>query len=134
MGKMVADSWIKNISLKATENFRDITGRAEKIDWINNERESFAVYLVDGEDSMRKFNLLSGGEQVAVALSIRAAMATLMSDANFSIFDEPTNNLDMERKLALADSLDKILKGCRQNIIVTHDDTFREMAQNVIEL
>ncbi len=134
MGKMVADSWIKNIALKATENFRDITGRPEQIDWINNEKESFAVYLTDGKGMERKFTILSGGEQVAVALSIRAAMATLMSDANFSIFDEPTNNLDMERKLALADSMDKILKGCRQNIIVTHDDTFREMAQNVIEI
>ena len=134
MGKMVADKWIKNIALKATENFREVTGRPERIEWINNDRESFAVYLSDGEEFKRKFTVLSGGEQVAVALSIRAAMATLMSDADFSIFDEPTNNLDMERKLALADSMDKILRGCRQNIIVTHDDTFREMAQNIIEL
>ena len=47
---------------------------------------------------------------------------------------EPTNNLDSERRKSLADSIGEILKNLEQSIIVTHDDTFREMAQKVIEL
>ncbi len=62
-------------------------------------------------------------------------MSELFTESKFSIFDEPTNNLDTERrKRSLADSIGEILKNLEQSIIVTHDDTFREMAQKVIEL
>ena len=133
MGKEVADYMLREIELKATDNFREITGRSEAIKWESNEKEAYAVYLVN-ELEKRSFIMLSGGEQVAVALSIRAALSTTLSNANFSIFDEPTNNLDKERKESLADSLNIILKGIEQSIIVTHDDTFKEMAENIIEL
>ncbi len=133
MGKEVADYMLREIELKATDNFREITGRSEAIKWESNEKEAYAVYLVN-ELEKRSFTMLSGGEQVAVALSLRAALSTTLSNANFSIFDEPTNNLDKERKESLADSLNIILKGIEQSIIVTHDDTFKEMAENIIEL
>ena len=71
---------------------------------------------------------------MAVALSLRFAMASFFSNANFSIFDEPTNNLDIEKRRSLADNLSIILDNHQQSIIITHDDTFKEMAQNVIFL
>jgi exonuclease SbcC len=61
-------------------------------------------------------------------------MNTIFTKTGFSIFDEPTNNLDQERRKILADNIGEILENMEQSIIVTHDDTFKEMAQQVIEL
>jgi DNA repair protein SbcC/Rad50 len=133
MGKIVASRLIERIEIAATENYRNISGKGEYIKWLNNESDSYAVYL-DDTSNRRGFGMLSGGEQVSVALSLRAAMASLMTKANFTIFDEPTINLDVERRAALAESLGKILNNLEQAIIVTHDDSFREMAGKIIEL
>lgn len=133
MGKIVASRLIERIETVATANYRNISGKGEQIKWLNNEKDTYAVYL-DDTRNRRRFEMLSGGEQVSVALSLRAAMASLMTKANFTIFDEPTINLDVERKAALAESLNKILNNLEQAIIVTHDDSFREMAGKIIEL
>lgn len=132
MGKAVAAGLLSSIEKIATENFRRMTGRSEEINWINGEKESYAVYLKGEERGNTRFEVLSGGEQVAVALSIRAAMASTMTNANFAIFDEPTINLDKIRKEALSESLKEILKDLEQAIIVTHDDLFEEMAERII--
>lgn len=133
MGKEISKNMLKEIETLATENFRKITGRGEKITWSNEDKDRYLVYLC-GDRGELKFEQLSGGEQVAVAISIRGALSTLFTESNFSIFDEPTNNLDIERKKSLADSIGEILKTLDQSIIVTHDDTFREMAEKVIEI
>lgn len=142
MGEKVAESIITRIAFFATENFRKITGRAESIVWSGKDsgdkNSPYSVVLVgaDREGGPRKVNFdqLSGGEQVAVAISIRGAMNNIFTKTGFSIFDEPTNNLDLERRKILADNIGEILKDMEQSIIVTHDDTFKEMAQQVIEL
>jgi len=136
MGKYVGDRLIRKIEISATDNFRKITGRTEQIKWKNSQDETYSVYLVQGSDqnSGKKFEILSGGEQVAVALSLRAAMAENLTTTDFAIFDEPTINLDSEKRIALAESLKEILGGLRQAIIVTHDGTFREMAQKIINM
>lgn len=134
MGKFVASRLMEAIEAAATENFRRITGRSDEIRWVNDEKESYAVFLANGPDAehRKRFEMLSGGEQVSVALSLRAAMAAALTRANFAIFDEPTINLDAEKKTALAESLQGMLRNLSQAIIVTHDDTFREMAQKII--
>ena len=133
MGKEVSKNMLKEIEIIATENFRKITGRGEKIIWSNEDKDKYLVYLV-GNNTKLKFEQLSGGEQVAVAISIRSAMSNIFTDSKFSIFDEPTNNLDSEKRQSLADSIGEILKNLEQSIIVTHDDTFKEMAEKVIYL
>ena len=133
MGKEVSKNMLKEIEILATENFRKITGRGEKVIWSNEDKDKYSVYL-SGDRGELRFEQLSGGEQVAVAISIRGAMSELFTESRFSIFDELTNNLDSERRKSLADSIGEILKNLEQSIIVTHDDTFREMAQKVIEL
>lgn len=132
MGTKVSENILKEISFLATDNFRKITGRAEQIIWSNLE-SAYQVTLKGGEQSV-PFEQLSGGEQVAVAISIRGAMARKFTNTKFSIFDEPTNNLDLERRKSLSDNIGEILQELDQSIIVTHDDTFKEMAQKVIEL
>lgn len=125
MGKEVSKYTIEKIARIATENYRKISGGNEIIRW----EEGYQVYMNDKE-----FKSLSGGEQVSVALSIRGAMTDHYTTSKFAIFDEPTNNLDEKRKANLAEKFPEILKDLDQSIIVTHDDTFREMANNVIDL
>lgn len=135
----VAKNMLLNISEVASINFNKITGRSEKIYWSNDSIEDkkkgdkYQIYLVNNEKKI-PFEHLSGGEQVSIAIAVRGAMTQYFSNAKFMILDEPTNNLDIEKKKLLAEYIGEILDILDQSIIVTHDDTFREMAEQIIEL
>ena len=58
--------------------------------------------LFSGEEALKKVNVLSGGEKVRCVLS-----KIMLSGANLLIFDEPTNNLDMESITALNEGMKK---------------------------
>lgn len=134
MGQLIANKLLLFIQEKATENYSMISGRTEKIIWRSDEKSSYNVFLKLENGYERNFKQLSGGEQMMTALSLRAAINSILTNSRFAIFDEPTVNLDNEKRKALSESLDKILISLDQAIIVTHDDAFSEMAQNVIEL
>ncbi|MGC9117282.1 MAG: AAA family ATPase, partial [Conexivisphaera sp.] len=75
---------------------------------------------------------MSGGERVAVALALRFAMARLIggSRADFIILDEPTANLDAERRRKLVELIGRLgsYSGSQpQIILITHDrEAFEE--------
>ena len=133
MGRAISKYMLSGISNIASLNFNKITGRTERIEWSNEEKDKYAVYLV-GQERKIAFEQLSGGEQVSVAIAIRGTMTEYFINSKFMILDEPTNNLDTERKKLLAEYMGEILNNLEQSIIVTHDDTFREMAEKIIEL
>lgn len=133
MGRAISKYMLNGIANNASLNFNKITGRSERIEWSNEEKDKYAVYLV-GQDKKIAFEQLSGGEQVSVAIAIRGTMTEYFTNSKFMILDEPTNNLDTERKKLLAEYMGEILNSLDQSIIVTHDDTFREMAEKIIEL
>lgn len=133
MGRAISKYMLSGISNIASVNFNKITGRTERIEWSNEEKDKYAVYLV-GQEKKIAFEQLSGGEQVSVAIAIRGTMTEYFTNSKFMILDEPTNNLDTERKKLLAEYMGEILNNLEQSIIVTHDDTFREMAEKIIEL
>lgn len=133
MGKAISKYMLSGISNIASLNFNKITGRTERIEWSNDEKDKYVLYLV-GQERKIAFEQLSGGEQVSVAIAIRGTMTEYFTNSRFMILDEPTNNLDTERKKLLAEYMGEILKNLDQSIIVTHDDTFREMAEKIIEL
>ena len=133
MGRAISKYMLSGISNIASLNFNKITGRTERIEWSNEEKNKYAVYLV-GQERKIAFEQLSGGEQVSVAIAIRGTMTEYFTNSKFMILDEPTNNLDTERKKLLAEYMGEILNNLEQSIIVTHDDTFREMAEKIIEL
>ncbi len=56
--------------------------------------------LFTGEESLKKANVISGGEKVRCMLA-----RMMLSGANALIFDEPTNHLDMESITALNDGM-----------------------------
>ena len=133
MGRAISKYMLSGISNIASVNFNKITGRTERIEWSNEEKDKYAVYLV-GQERKIAFEQLSGGEQVSVAIAIRGTMTEYFTNSKFMILDEPTNNLDTERKKLLTEYMGEILNNLEQSIIVTHDDTFREMAEKIIEL
>ena len=133
MGKTISRYMLGDISNSASVNFNKITGRTERIEWSNEDDDKYAVYLV-GQERRIAFEQLSGGEQVSVAIAIRGTMTEYFTNSKFMILDEPTNNLDIERKKLLAEYMGEILNNLEQSIIVTHDDTFREMSEKIIEL
>ena len=133
MGRAISKYMLSGISNIASLNFNKITGRTERIEWSNEEKDKYVVYLV-GQERKIAFEQLSGGEQVSVAIAIRGTMTEYFTNSKFMILDEPTNNLDTERKKLLAEYMGEILNNLEQSIIVTHDDTFREMAEKIIEL
>ena len=83
--------------------------------------------LFSGEEALKKVNVLSGGEKVRCVLS-----KMMLSGANFLIFDEPTNNLDMESITALNEGMKKF-KG---NILFTSHDhqLMQTVANRIIDL
>ncbi len=113
-----------------------------------NEIRSNTDYIVDidrdynlnviAENEVMDARSLSGGEKTSVALAYRIALSSIastlggISKNELLIMDEPTSGLDKEDINALSDAITKI-KGIKQIIIVTHEDTMKNIAdRNII--
>jgi len=129
MGTLISKEITKSVAIVATEYYKKITGKPEKILWLSEK--SYEVYLANGENK-RPYRILSGGEKVSVAIALRLALAKLYSNAGLLILDEPTSNLDKEKRQSLASAINVMLRDLDQAFIITHDETFTEMAQNII--
>ena len=70
---------------------------------------------------------------MAAALSIRLAIIKVLTSVDFAFFDEPTANLDVEKRVNLSQVIGK-LPGFNQIFIISHDDTFEDNADYVIRL
>ncbi len=80
--------------------------------------------LFSGEEGLKSVKVLSGGEKVRCMFS-----KLMLSGANFLIFEDPTNHLDMEAITALNESLKKF-KGVL--MLSTHDHQLAETVANKI--
>ena len=76
---------------------------------------------------------LSGGERAVLALSIRLALAKVLSnrEVELMILDEPTANLDADRRRELLRVLRELADEVPQVIVVTHDPEVAEAADYV---
>lgn len=72
------------------------------------------VMMFEGDDALKKINVLSGGEKSRVLLG-----KLLVSRSNLLLLDEPTNHLDMESVDSLIEALDAYEGAV---IIVTHSE------------
>lgn len=133
MGPEMASRYRNFIAMKATEKYRTLTKKVDILKW-NDDYDVHLISPVGKLSSDRRFSLLSGGEQMIVALAIRAALAETFSATRFAIFDEPTVNLDAERRSSLSEYLPKLFESMEQILVVTHDETFKEMAERVISV
>lgn len=125
----VARNYVHHVSLEANLMFREITGNGERtLKWA----EDYSIVLEeDGYE--RPFQSLSGGEQMAAALSVRLAILKQLSDIRIAFFDEPTTNMDAERRENFAQQISRI-KHFDQLFVVSHDDTFDNYVDNVVAI
>jgi len=128
----VARNYVLYVSVEANQMFREISGNAERtLRWT----EDYGIMLEENGHE-RPFVNLSGGEQMAAALSVRLALLKQLSDIRLAFFDEPTTNMDAERRERLAEQISQITRKRTfdQLFVISHDDTFEEYVDNVISV
>ena len=132
-GQTITKAYLPNDN----EHFFDT--QVNLIDWLrqytNNDEEKDELYLrgflgkmlFSGQESLKKANVLSGGEKVRCMLS-----RMMLSGANFLMLDEPTNHLDLESITAFNNSLIEF-QGCV--LFTSHDHEFAQtIANRIIEI
>jgi DNA repair protein SbcC/Rad50 len=127
-------TWALNlIAIKSSDYINSFNVGISKISLIEKPREIKVVcYGKRGEIDIIS---LSGGEKVAVSLALRMGIAYLMgsSKIDFIILDEPTSNLDEERRRSfvkiISDVFSKGLGPLSQIIIITHDEEIFENSE-----
>lgn len=128
----VAQNYVFHVAIEANQMFREITGNAERtLKWSDD----YGILLEEGGYD-RPFLSLSGGEQMAAALSVRLALLKQLSDIRIAFFDEPTTNMDVERRERLAEQISRITEKQTfdQLFVISHDDTFEGYVDNVVTL
>ncbi|BBD72315.1 hypothetical protein HS1genome_0704 [Sulfodiicoccus acidiphilus] len=105
---------------------------------------NFEVVNDDGKFSVRAYRpdrqwvdvrALSGGERVALAISLRLALARMASqEIGFMVMDEPTIHLDESRRSELVDIVRNAVSIVPQLIVVTHDRELETAGDNIIEV
>jgi exonuclease SbcC len=121
------------ISVKSSEYVNTFNVGISRISLVEKPREiKILCYGKRGEIDIFS---LSGGEKVAVSLALRMAIAFLMgsSKIDFIILDEPTSNLDEERRHSfvkiISDVFSKGIGPLSQIIIITHDEEIFENSE-----
>ena len=70
---------------------------------------------------------------MCAALAVRLALLKVLADIDVAFFDEPTTNMDRARREQLAEAIANI-KSFRQLFIISHDDTFENVTENLIRV
>lgn len=130
-GQTITTAYLPN------ENEEFFDSELNLIDWLRQyaEGEADDVFvrgflgkmLFSGEETLKKANVLSGGEKVRCMIS-----RMMLQGANVLMLDEPTNHLDLESITAFNNAL-KDFPGTV--IFTSHDHEFTEtIANRIIEI
>lgn len=128
-GPYITRQLVRRISHEASTLYGDIMGDySGHLEWSEDYELSLEV-----RGNRRTFRQLSGGEQMCAALAVRLALLREMSHIDIAFFDEPTTNLDADRREGLAERIMQV-RGFSQLFVISHDDTFERAAQNFIRI
>jgi ATPase subunit of ABC transporter with duplicated ATPase domains len=118
------------------DNSKYFSGSDNLVDWLRqyskDKDETFirgflGKMLFSGEETLKKVNVLSGGEKVRCMLS-----RMMLMSANCLVLDEPTNHLDLESIESINNSL-KDFKGVV--LFTSHDhELMQTVANRIIEI
>ena len=128
-GPHVTRQLVHQISTEASSLYSDIMG--DYSGWLTWSVEYELSLEVKGHQ--RTFRQLSGGEQMGAALALRLALLRETSAIDAAFFDEPTAHLDAERREGLAEKMMQV-RGFSQIFVISHDDTFEQVAQSTIRI
>lgn len=122
----------KYISAYASNLYRKISKENVIIEILDD----YEVTLIDCVDKTKIKHLiqLSGGEQMSIAISIRLAMLKQITNVEFYFMDEPTINLDYERRMMVAEVVKDMSSELKQLFVISHDDTFESITDNSIKI
>ncbi|MBC7971368.1 MAG: SMC family ATPase [Verrucomicrobia bacterium] len=126
-GPRITERYVQNISREADRLFRELLNRPNVgLEWTRE----YEIMVQEGAHTRRFINL-SGGEQMCAALAVRLALLKVLADIDVAFFDEPTTNMDKPRRDHLAEAIANI-KTFRQLFVISHDDTFEKVTENII--
>jgi DNA repair protein SbcC/Rad50 len=126
-GPRITERYLQSIRREADRLFRELLNRPNvALEWT----KEYEILVQEGGHTRRFINL-SGGEQMCAALAVRLALLRVLADIDIAFFDEPTTNMDRPRRESLADAIANI-KSFRQLFVISHDDTFEKVTENVI--
>ncbi|MBF2076524.1 MAG: SMC family ATPase [Synechococcales cyanobacterium C42_A2020_086] len=126
-GPRITERYVQSISREADRLFRELLNRPNvALEWTRD----YEILVQEGAHTRRFINL-SGGEQMCAALAVRLALLRVLADIDIAFFDEPTTNMDRPRRESLAEAIANI-KTFRQLFVISHDDTFEKVTENVI--
>jgi DNA repair protein SbcC/Rad50 len=121
--------YVEAISRDANNRFHELMGdNSIDITWD----DAYGISMRSGKDTIT-FHLLSGGQQMSAALAVRLALIRRFSGLKLAFFDEPTHNLDDERRDNLARAFYRIT-GFDQLFVISHDETFNTVIENTISV
>ncbi|WP_404789975.1 AAA family ATPase [Altericista sp. CCNU0014] len=128
-GPRITKYYLAEVSREADRLFRELLNRDEvTLEWTEDYEIS-----VRERGYWRSFKSLSGGEQMCAALAVRLALLRVLANIDIAFFDEPTTNMDRQRRRQLAEAISN-LKAFRQLIVISHDDTFEAVTEHVIRI
>ncbi|QWV95563.1 SMC family ATPase [Geomonas oryzisoli] len=150
--KFLRNQVFKNVSAQLSERFREeISFRADRIYRSICESDEELLWgdnyqivlkdIVDGTIRERSDDQLSGGQMMSAVVALRLALLQTIG-ARIAFFDEPTSNLDAERRENLAKAFRAIDVGQEevtehwydQLFLVSHDVSFTEITDQTIQL
>jgi DNA repair protein SbcC/Rad50 len=127
MGLRLAKKYTKKIGYRASKLFQEIMQDGSyELTWT----EDYQIITYKNGREL-PFEVLSGGQQTAAAISLRLGLLQELSNVRFAFFDEPTAHLDAERRSQLAMQISAI-KSFDQLFVITHDESFAGQANNRI--
>ncbi|MFM7449766.1 MAG: AAA family ATPase [Leptolyngbyaceae cyanobacterium] len=128
-GPRITERYVQTISREADRLLRELLNRPNvALEWSRD----YEIKVQEGSYN-RRFVNLSGGEQMCAALAVRLALLKVLADIDVAFFDEPTTNMDRPRRQHLAAAIANI-KTFRQLFVISHDDTFEQITENIIQI
>ncbi len=128
-GPHITRHLIQQISAEANTLFSEVMGDASAELSLTEDYD----IILEQHGHRRTFAQLSGGEQMSAAVAVRLGLLRQLSDINIAFFDEPTQNMDAERRHNLAEQLERVT-GFNQLFVISHDDTFEPMVSTVLRV
>jgi DNA repair protein SbcC/Rad50 len=128
-GPKITQHYLGQVAREGDRLFRELLNRPDvALKWT----EDYEIQVQE-EGHWRSFKSLSGGEQMCAALAVRLSLLKVLADIDVAFFDEPTTNMDQPRRAQLAEALGN-LRSFRQLFVISHDDTFETMTENIIRV
>ncbi len=138
----LASRYRDDVSIRADRIYRRIAGSDEELRW----GDDYQIQLVDMATNAKgdlvervlNDNQLSGGQKMTAVIALRLALLQ-MTRSSVGFFDEPTSNLDAERRARLADAFRDLGEGRDENgggrwygqlFLISHDAAFTEITDH----